>query len=77
MLNLRLVNIIVETPLANHIFSTSSVRDYDIISDIWNSLARVTVRELLSNETYRTQVIIILNTVDNFQFNNPFYLNNV
>src|ERR1043165_4084799 len=43
------------------------VREYDIVSDIWNTHAHVTMGELLANNTYREELRTALNTVGNRQ----------
>src|SRR5687768_5426094 len=71
------INTIVESSTANFVQSTPPIKDYDVVPDIWNAQVHVTVGELLTNDTYRTQALTALNTVHNTQSNNPFCLHNV
>ena len=50
--------------------STPPIKPYDIVPDIWNKSANVTVGELLANNEYRNDLQTILNTMSNKSVNN-------
>src|SRR3989337_1010368 len=49
--------------------SSPPIRNYDIVPDVWNQHAHVTVRELLANGEYRKDLMTALNTMDNRSVN--------
>src|SRR3989337_2606010 len=50
--------------------STPPVKPYNIVPDIWNHPANVTIGELLANEKYRNDLQTALNTMKNKSVNN-------
>src|SRR6185369_10645805 len=71
--NRRSVNTIVPT-IPAQVVTLPPVKQYDIVPDIWNQHAHVTVGELLANEQYRQGLRTALNSLDNRtpDSNNPF-----
>ena len=45
--------------------STPPIKEYDIVPDVWNTHAHVTVGELLANDQYREELRTALHTIDN------------
>ena len=46
-----------------------SIKDYDIVLDIWNTSAKVTVRELLANPQYRAELLTVIYIIKNWGSN--------
>ena len=49
--------------------SSPPIRNYDIVPDVWNQHAHVTVEELLANGEYRRDPMTALNIMDNRSIN--------
>src|ERR1043165_4185135 len=49
--------------------STPPIKAYDIVPDVWNQPAKVTIGELLENQQYRQDLQTALNTMDNREIN--------
>ena len=55
--------------LGTNALSAPPKKAYDIIPDIWNAPAKVTIGELLSNDEYRNDLRTALNTIENYDVN--------
>src|ERR1043165_7235057 len=56
---------VVNTITEINLMSTPPIKDYDIVPDIWNAPAKVTVGELLANPQYRAELLTAINTIEN------------
>ena len=48
-----------------NLVSTLPIKEYDIVSDIWNLQVKIIIGELLANLHYRTELLAAINTMEN------------